>query len=50
MTVTEVSTIVLTFVGLAVLRFGVPMLIMWLIKLGCCRVLHLEVRSAQAIE
>jgi hypothetical protein len=27
---------------LATLRFGVPALVMWLIKLSCCRILHLE--------
>ena len=32
----------LMITGLALLRFGVPLLITYLIKLGCCRVLHLK--------
>jgi hypothetical protein len=27
---------------LAMLRFGVPAVVMWLIKLGCCHILHLK--------
>lgn len=32
----QVSTIVLVFITLAVLRFGLPMLGIWLINKGCC--------------
>lgn len=40
----ELSTLVLIMVGLGALRFGVPMLVMWLLKMGCCRILHLTPR------
>jgi hypothetical protein len=32
----QALTIVLTFTALAVLRFGVPILGIWLINKGCC--------------
>ncbi len=31
---------------LALLRFGVPILVTWLIKVGCCRILHLKTDRA----
>jgi hypothetical protein len=39
---TEFFYVVLMLVTLAVIRFGIPMLVMALIKLSCCRILHLE--------
>ncbi len=42
MTATDVILIVPILLGFAILRFGVPMLLMWLIKLGCCRILHVK--------
>lgn len=42
MIITELLTLVLMILVLAALRFGIPMLVMFLIKLGCCRVLHLD--------
>lgn len=32
----QLITIMLVFIALAVLRFGVPILGMWLINKGCC--------------
>ncbi len=37
MTLIELLTIVLALIGLATLRFGVPLLIMWLLHQACCR-------------
>ncbi|GAB4439709.1 MAG: hypothetical protein Kow0031_21570 [Anaerolineae bacterium] len=31
---------------LALLRFGVPILVTWLIKMGCCRLLQLKTDRA----
>ncbi len=31
-----------TLIVLAILRFGIPLLITFLIKLGCCRIFHLD--------
>lgn len=31
---------------LALLRFGIPMLVTWLLKMGCCRILHLKTDRA----
>ena len=42
MTIAELLVGVLIVFGLAILRFGLPMLVMWLINLGCCRLLHLK--------
>lgn len=44
MTLTDVSVMALILAGLAVIRFGIPMLVMWLLKMGCCRILKLTVR------
>ena len=41
MSVADLLIVVLALAGLAVLRFGVPILVMWLLNLVCCRVLHL---------
>jgi hypothetical protein len=41
MSVVDLLIIVCALAGLAVLRFGVPILMMWLFNLVCCRVLHL---------
>lgn len=41
MTLVELMTVMLAVMGLGILRFGLPMLIMWLLNLFCCRVLHL---------
>lgn len=30
------------FVAIGVIRFGVPALVMYLLKFGCCRILHLK--------
>lgn len=37
MSLIELLTIVGALLGLAVLRFGVPMLVMWLFSQVCCR-------------
>lgn len=37
MSLVELLTIVLALIGLAALRFGVPMLLMWLFSQVCCR-------------
>jgi hypothetical protein len=41
MTLTELAIIVSALLGLAALRFGLPLLVMWLINQFCCRVLQL---------
>lgn len=41
MTLIELVIIVSALLGLAVLRFGLPLLIMWLFNQFCCRVLRL---------
>lgn len=38
----NIITIILFLGGLVVVRFGLPLLVMALIKLGCCRLLHLR--------
>ena len=38
----ELLAVTSIFVGLAALRFGLPALIMFLIKQGCCRVLRVN--------
>ena len=45
MTVAELSTIMLALLGLAILRFGIPILVMWLLNLACCRIFHLSTES-----
>lgn len=40
MTITELLTTMLIFSALAMLRFGLPMLIMWLFNQVCQRVLY----------
>lgn len=40
MTTFELLFILLAFSGLLLLRFGVPMAVMWLVRLFCSRVLH----------
>lgn len=40
MTLVEILIVALALVGLAVLRFGVPMLVMWLLNTACCRIFH----------
>jgi hypothetical protein len=40
---TELLYVGLMLVVLALLRFGLPLLVTYLIKLGCCRVLHMRV-------
>lgn len=42
MTPAEISIVMLVLVGLTILRFGVPILIMWLLNQVCCRVLRLK--------
>jgi len=32
----QILSMAVLFIGLIVLRFGVPMLLMWLINKGCC--------------
>lgn len=39
---TELFYIFLTLIGLALLRFGVPLLVTMLIKVACCRLFHLK--------
>jgi len=41
MILAELSIVVAGLVGLTALRFGLPILVMWLVNLLCCRVLHL---------
>jgi hypothetical protein len=41
MSALDLLIIILALAGLGVLRFGVPILVMWLFNLVCCRVLHL---------
>jgi len=36
MIVLQISTVVLALIGLAVLRFGLPILGIWLINKSCC--------------
>jgi len=42
MTIADLSIIILALAGLALLRFGVPALVMWLLGQFCCRALHLK--------
>lgn len=42
MTTTDLLASLVIVLGFATLRFGVPLLITWLFKLFCCRVLHLQ--------
>ena len=42
MTFNDASMMALVFVGLVAARFGIPMLVMWLLKMGCCRVFKLD--------
>jgi hypothetical protein len=42
MTPLEFLLILFVMVSLAVLRFGIPILFMWLGRFVCCRVLHLN--------
>lgn len=44
MTLYETSVIALAIVTLAAARFGIPMLVIWLFKMGCCRVFKLTPR------
>jgi hypothetical protein len=41
MTLNDVSLMVLILAGLATVRFGIPMLVMWVLKMGCCRIFKL---------
>jgi len=43
MIVIQLSIIVLALIGLAVLRFGLPILGMWLICRGCCRLQRFKI-------
>lgn len=43
MTGSEIFYVLFIIAGMALLRFGVPVLVMWLINIGCCRVLKLKV-------
>ncbi len=40
MTPLELLIVTSAMMGLAILRFGLPMLFMWLFKFFCCRALH----------
>ena len=40
MTISELLTAVLIFGGLATLRFGIPILIMWVFNQACQRILY----------
>ena len=42
MTLSELSIIVLALGGLALLRFGLPLLLMWAFNQFCRRILHLQ--------
>ena len=42
MTGSEIFFVLFVIAGLAVLRFGVPIFVMWLINMGCCRILKLK--------
>lgn len=42
MTLTELSIIVLALSGLALVRFGLPLLCMWLFNQFCYRILHVS--------
>jgi hypothetical protein len=42
MTPLEFLIVLSVMLTLAVLRFGIPLLIMWFGKFICCRVLHLN--------
>jgi len=42
MTLMELFVVTLAIITLAILRFGVPLLIMWLFRVGCCRLLKLQ--------
>jgi hypothetical protein len=42
MTLSELSIIALVLSSLALLRFGLPLLLMWLFDQFCCHVLHLS--------
>lgn len=42
MLITELLASLAIVLGLTTLRFGLPLLITWLFKLFCCRVLHLQ--------
>ena len=42
MTLAEVAVFVLIIIGLATLRIGVPLMVMWLLNQACCRILHLK--------
>jgi hypothetical protein len=42
MTLVEFSIITAALVGLAILRFGLPLLVIWVFQQFCGRVLHLS--------
>ena len=44
MTFYDASIMTLVLVGLVTARFGIPMLVMWLLKMGCCRVFKLNLQ------
>ena len=43
MTGSEIFYILFFIAVLAFLRIGIPLIIMWLINWGCCRILKLQV-------
>jgi hypothetical protein len=43
MTGSEIFFVLFIIAGMASLRFGVPLFVMWLINIGCCRILKLKV-------
>jgi hypothetical protein len=42
MTLSELFTIITVLLGLTILRFGLPLFLMWLLNLVYYRVLHLS--------
>ena len=44
MTPTDILFAVLLVIGFGVIRFGIPLLVTMLLKVGCCRLFHLELK------
>ena len=50
MSVADLLIVVLALAGLAVLRFGVPILVMWLLNRACCHIFHLTPQYVEMVE